>query len=368
VQTAARALGVLWLLSRGHGIAALAMWELAVIAAGNLTIAWRCLRKYPQLRLHLGKPRADVLHELTSYSMWAALLNLGQQLIYYSDNLVIAGFISATAVTMYAIGGNLIEYLRGVISSMTTTFTPLASSLEAATDSERLRQLLIYGTRAAFWVGLPIEIALFFRGPTFIRLWMGPEYAEVSGHVLQILVVAQIFLNGSHTPTAILYGTSKHRINALWMAAEAVFNLVLSVLLVRRFGIFGVAWGTLIPSAAVALLLRPQYVCRFLGVPFSRVLWESWLRPMIAAVPYAGACYFADRYWPVHHLPVFLAQMAALLPVFCICEAFMFWPEIASYFRGRWLAVRRESLDQYGTGDGAATHDTEESKAAGVRV
>ena len=352
-QTATRAICILWLLSHGHGIVALALCELTAVVLGNSAIVWRCFRKYPQLRVRFGKPDKAMVRELVLYGVWAAVLNLGQQLIYYSDNLVIAGFLSAAAVTTYAIGGNLVEYLRGVISSMTSTFTPLASSLEASGGEDRLRRLLIQGTRAAFCVALPIEIAFLLRGSTFIGLWMGPQYAAVSGHVLQILVVAQIFLNGSHTPTAILYGTSKHRINALWILAEAVANLVLSVILVRRMGVIGVAWGTLIPSAAVALFLRPQFVCREIKLPFGELFWQGWIRPVLAAVPYAAACYFADRFWHAQSLLMFIAQIAALLPIFAVFQAAMFWREIGPHIRSRISAWGTRSI---ATTAGGQTH------------
>ena len=343
LQTAARAVGILWLLSHGHGIVALALCELTAVALGNSAIVWRCFRKYPQLCIRLTKPDRAMLRELSVYGVWAAVFNLGQQLIYYSDNLVIAGFVSAAAVTTYAIGGNLVEYLRSVVSSMTSTFTPLASSLEASGGDAPLRRLLIQGTRAAFLVALPIEIAFLLRGSTFIRLWMGPQYAITSGHVLQILVIAQVFLNGSHSPTAILYGTSKHRINAFWVLAEAAANLTLSIILVRRIGVIGVAWGTLIPSAAVALLLRPRYVANMLELPFRTLLWQGWFRPLLAAIPYAIACYLADKLWPAQSLLMFIAQTAALLPIFAIFQGFMFWNEAGPLLRNRLSTLRPDA-------------------------
>jgi O-antigen/teichoic acid export membrane protein len=158
-----------------------------------------------------------------------------------------------------------------------------------------------------------------------------------------ILVVAQIFMNGSHSPTAILYGTSKHRINALWVIGEAVANLSLSVFLVRRIGIMGVAWGTLIPSAAVSLLLRPQYVARMLKLPMRSLLWQGWIRALIAAVPYAIACSFADRFWQPHTLLGFMLQIAAILPIFVLFEAFMFWREAAPFVREWFKGLRPAS-------------------------
>ena len=49
----------------------------------------------------------------------------------------------------------------------------------------------------------------------------------------------------------------KHKRIALWAIGEAVANFALSIILVRRIGIYGVAWGTTIPSVIVELFLWP---------------------------------------------------------------------------------------------------------------
>lgn len=315
-QTILRALGAVWLLERGYGIIALALWELTAVTCGNTALTIVVFRVYPQLKVHFRTPNLAIVKEFWFYSSWALVINIGQQVIYYTDNLVVAGFISAAAVTFYAIGGSLIEYLRGVITSLTSTFTPLASSMDATGDKTKLRSLMIQGTRAAFFVGLAFQIALFFRGETFIRLWMGPQYAPISGRVLQVLLIAQFALNGSHSPGAILYGTSKHKISAWWTAGEATANLILSITLVRHIGLIGVAVGTVIPSLFVTLFLRPPYVCRMLGMSLQTFLWEGWIRPIMAALPYAFACYWTDRHWSPVHLITFFLQIAAVLPLY----------------------------------------------------
>src|ERR1700746_3820352 len=113
---------------------------------------------------------------------------------------------------------------------MPTTFTPLASSFEAQGSYENLRRLVIHGTRAALLVSLPIQVALFFRGHTFIRLWMGEQYAQPSGTVMQILLLSVVFSSANTTSAGIVYGMEKHKRIALWATAEGAANLILSVI------------------------------------------------------------------------------------------------------------------------------------------
>src|SRR6266849_2560159 len=147
---------------------------------------------------------------------WVFLQHIFGQVIYYTDNLVVGAFVSVEAVTYFSIGGSLIEYLRSIVASLTMTFMPLASKYEVSGEQDKLRWLLKQGTRVAILVAWPIQIALLFRGETFIRLWMGEQYGVISGHVLQILLLSQLFTVANSTSINIILGLAKHRRCAYW--------------------------------------------------------------------------------------------------------------------------------------------------------
>jgi O-antigen/teichoic acid export membrane protein len=341
IQTALRAVGVVWLLKSGHGILALAIWEFTVVVLANAALTVLCFRIYPELRISLRRPEVAILRQFLNYSVYVFLIHCSMQLIYYTDNLIVGAFISAGAVTFYAIGGSLLEYLRQVISSVTTIFMPLASSFEARGERDQLRRLLIQGTRGSVVVALPIAVALFFRGHTFIALWMGAQYAHVSGSVLQILLLAQVFSIANFASGNIAFGLAKHRAFALGVLVESVSNLGLSIVLVKHIGIVGVAWGTVIPNLVLQLLFWPRYICKLLEIPVRPYLWQSWFRPGLAAVPFGIACYLSDRVWTATDLFQFFIQIAAILPVFFASVGLCFWKELAHQLRGRLGALSK---------------------------
>jgi O-antigen/teichoic acid export membrane protein len=333
LQTATRAAGIVFLLRSGHGILALAIWDLCTALIANSVTITLCFRIYPALRVVFGPPDRNTLKKLWNYSFYAFLINVAVQVTYYTDNIVVGAFLSPAAVTLYAIGGLLIGYVRQIVSSMTTTFTPLASTYEAEGNHENLRRLLIHGTRAALLVSLPIEAALFFRGHTFIRLWMGPQYAEPSGTVMQILLLSVLFSSANVTSGGIVYGMEKHKRIAQWAIAEGAANLILSIVLVRRIGIYGVAWGSAIPSIIIELLLWPAYISRLVKIPVRTYLWQTWVRSALVVVPFAAACAVAERYWPAHNLFVFFLQIGALLILVPLTLYLVFRDEVLTKIR-----------------------------------
>ncbi len=342
LQTCARAAGIVYLLRTGHGILALALWDLCNSVVANAALIFFCFHVYPNLKILFGMPGRATLAKLWNYSFWAFLINVAIQVTYYTDNLVVGVFLSPGAVTLYAIGGLLIAYARQIVNSMTTTFTPLASSFEAEGSYENLRRLVIHGTRAALIVSLPIEVALFFRGHTFIRLWMGEQYAGPSGTVMKILLLSVVIASANTTGGGIVYGMEKHKRLAWWAILEAVANFVLSIILVRRIGIYGVAWGTTIPSVLIELILWPRFICKLVVIPVRTYLWQTWLRTSLAIVPFGVACALAERYWPTHNLFFFFVQIAVILPLVPLTLALVFRQEAAVQIR-EWKKRRAKS-------------------------
>src|SRR5207237_7415196 len=63
---------------------------------------------------------------------------------------------------------------------------------------------------------------------------------------------------------------------------EALLNLGLSIALIGRYGILGVALGTAIPNIAMCLVVLTQ-VCRMLDVSLKTLFRESIRKPALAA-------------------------------------------------------------------------------------
>jgi O-antigen/teichoic acid export membrane protein len=212
-----------------------------------------------------------------------------------------------------------------LISGISTTMTPRVSALEASGGREEVQKLLIKTTCLATVVMLPIAVTFLLRGSSFIRLWMGREYGDISGRILWILTLALFFIPADQVATSIMTGIEKYRIVALVLCCEALCNLALSIALARPMGIFGVAWGTTLPSLAISLLFWPWYVHHALGIPSRKYLIFTWLRPAVAVIPFSLLTYGIERLWPAPNLPVFFLQIGAILPFTVLPSWYLFF-------------------------------------------
>ena len=339
VQTLARAAGVILILKGGYGLVQLAYWEVTVILLGGIATCGIALKIFPSCRVRIARPDMAILRRIWSYSFTTFIFIIAVQVITNTDNMVVGAFISVGTVAFYAIGGSLMGYSWQVVSSVSSTFTPMASNLEAGGKAEDLRRLLIRGTQGTLGIALPISLALILRGKTFITLWMGPQYSEIAGTVLQILVISQFVGIADGTAASIMMAIDKHKPVAKSAVVEAVLNLSLSVILAKTIGVYGVAWGTSISMAIVHIVFWPRYVRKILGVPIRTFLWEGWFKMTVCSLPYAAICAVTDRFWHASNLIVFFAQIAAILPIYAVCVMLVFRKEVRNIFL-KWQASR----------------------------
>jgi O-antigen/teichoic acid export membrane protein len=320
VTAGLRAVAIVVALNRGEGLVTLAGIQVGFTLLRLLANVVFLHKLYPQVRVRPRSADAQNLRLIFSFSVFSCLLHASRNLIYDSDLVVIGAYLPVTAVTFYAIGGNLVDYARALISGISQTMTPLASSLEAKQGAAGVRELLLKSSPWGTIVALPIAITFLIRGNSFIELWMGAQFAESSGDVLKILAIVMLFGASGSIVGSVLLGISRHKPLVPAFVAEGLCNLGLSIWLVHKMGIIGVAWGTLIPSLFTNFAFIPWYVRRVLGVSPWRYAQLAWLKPGLAAVPFAIITYAVEQLWPAGNLLIFFLQVALCLSFLVACD------------------------------------------------
>jgi O-antigen/teichoic acid export membrane protein len=309
-----RASLVLGVIVTGGGLVELAGIQLVSWIAGGILTAWVSLRIYPQLRL---RPEWSWPHLrlIFSYGGYAFAAQLSTAVIDQSGVIVIGAFLPMAAVTVFAIASGLVDYVRALAGGIRTTLPPLASALEARGQGQELKDLMLSGARYCTMLVLPIATVFALRGSSFIGLWMGAEYGAPSGEVLAILALRLVFLGATGAVANVMLGAGRQRTVAGMFAAEAVVTVAAIMLLVRPFGVAGVAWGITAPGVAAGVLLWPWYASRSFGVGVRQYVISIWVLPVTAVSPFIAATWLVERLWPAPRLLVFCAQVVVLVPL-----------------------------------------------------
>jgi O-antigen/teichoic acid export membrane protein len=329
-----RAAGVVAVLSRGGGLVGLAVVQLAVVSLRGMSYTFAARRLQPGLHASCALFDVDTLRAIVRFSGYTTILHILGMMIFQSDAVVIAAIMPVSQVTLFVIAGNLCQAALQVLGGMSRALFPLVSARQAIEGLEGSTVLLRDGMRLSTLVFLPIVITFLTRGPTFIGLWMGPQFARDAGYVLQVLALGLCVFASYQVLNTCIMALDLHRGLIPGFIAEALANLSLSVILGRKFGVSGVAWGTTLPRILISLAFGPWYARRKLALGIGEYAIHAWVRPFLSLLPFAVASVAVDRTWAAANLGMFFLQVVVLLPL----AALGIW--LAGLVRGERALVR----------------------------
>ncbi len=320
--------GIFLLLHRGHSLIAMAAWQFAVVMGNNLLLVLASFRLYPQLRILFRRPDPEQLRALWSLGFYVLLNNAAAQLILYSDNLVVGAFVAAAAVSYYAVAAKMVEYLRQCAIVILRFFMPMATSFVARGQFDQTRRLYTRGTQAVLLITFPIAAVLFVRGGTFLRLWIGPHFSSEATPVLRILIVGAAMMLINSGANGLALALDEQRKLAWITVAEGLANLALSIVLVRKIGVVGVAIGTVVPTALTSIFFWPALICRRLDMSLLHYVLNAWGKPLLTVVPFAMVCSWLETHRSPISMFAFFGEISLTLPFYLAGVAAFFWKEV----------------------------------------
>jgi O-antigen/teichoic acid export membrane protein len=256
-------------LNKGYGIIAISVIGFFCSQISNVIFYWIAKRLFPDMRVRKKYFQKERLRDLFGYSVWSFVIQIGDQLRFRLDSYVIAWALSAAFVTHFSIGANLANYLKNFISKATNFLTPLFTKYYAEKNIQEINNKLLFATKintimATFGGGLIIII-----GHSFIQRWVGSEYIDAYP-VLVIFIIA-VSIEAIQSPSNnVLMAVAKHRFFAIANVVEGLCNLAISLVLVKQYGMVGVALGTLIPIVVSRLIILPIYLTMCVGLPLAK--------------------------------------------------------------------------------------------------
>ncbi|HJU44106.1 MAG TPA: oligosaccharide flippase family protein [Vicinamibacterales bacterium] len=250
----------------GASLIALASIQL-VFLAFDFGVSWLVVRRrYPGVRMNLRDFDRSMMRRIFSFSMYVLVLNAAARLIFETDALVIGAFMGVAAVPFYVVANSLVVYLMDFIVAIAAVVSPMATKLNTQGDHERLRAMFLKWSKVALSITMMAGLFLAVFGPGFIGWWIDPSFEEPSGQVLQILVISSlVFLPIRGVALPILMGIGKPKAPTIAFAVAGVLNLALSIILVRPYGLAGVAIGTAVPNVLFSLFVL-AVACRELDI------------------------------------------------------------------------------------------------------
>ena len=219
--------------------------NIIVEAAGNLWISYYVNRKYPFLkqlrRQNVDEAvRANVFHNIKNIFV----VRLATKLLTTTDNVIVSSFIGVAFAGRYSNYCLITNAINNISLSLAGSIQAGMGTVLAGKDYRRGEGMLRMSTFLFFLMAASAGCGVYAAAEPFVGdLWLGKGY--LLGRPVVGACAANLFLIIVSTPVGMAMGVSglfeQERNLAVF---SAILNMLLSLGMVKRWGIFGVLAGT----------------------------------------------------------------------------------------------------------------------------
>lgn len=231
-------LGLAALLAVGSATLWPAMWQTM-----RSTLPWSTARRVTPVDRGVRRELLDYCASLSVWSVATLLVN--------SVGVVMVGHIAFAQTGVYSLAMAAATVLAGLLGALFSPLVTTAAALHAQPERRgALPDLLMKSTLSCALLLNLLFMACLLGVREAITLWVGPRFVEPLTPLLLILVGAHALRNLCAPYALMLLATGSHRRALLTAAGEGLCNLVATIALGLRFGIAGIAGGTLVGAVA----------------------------------------------------------------------------------------------------------------------
>ncbi len=251
--------------------------------------------KYKNIFISLKYFRKNRVRTLFRYSIYTFIAQIAEKLRFKVDTIIITIYIGLTAVTHYNIALSLIGYFILFIETIISVFQNYVSQQDGLEDYDSIRNKFLLTTKINTYLSIFIGFSIIFYGKSFIEKWMGANYLD-SYPILVILTLSAIINLAQHTSVKVLYGISKNKFYAYSNFIEGILNVLISLILVRKYGLIGIALGTTIPMLIFSLIIQPIYVNKILESSIKKYFFSMTINLGLPSLILGIFFLFANQY------------------------------------------------------------------------
>lgn len=210
-----------------------------------------------KLHMKFSEKRADfrLLGEIGSYSVFIAINCVVDQINWQVDKIVLGHYRGALETAVYGVASQINTLYISMSTSISSVFVPRIHRIAVSKKPDwQFTQLLTKVGRIQLLVLGLVGSGLALFGAEFIKVWAGAEYADAYPIVLLLALPGTIPLI-QNLGIEIQRAKNMHKFRSAAYACMALVNVVISIVLGKRYGGVGCAIGT-----AISIVLANGFV------------------------------------------------------------------------------------------------------------
>lgn len=199
--------------------------------------------------------------------------NIGGYLVFSTDNILIASFISVATVGLYSNYTMITQQLSALVKPILEGIGASVGNLIATENNDKTFSIFKITYLINFWIYSFCIIFLYNLLEPFISWWLGDSY--LLNNLTFVIILLNFYLFGMRTAI----GTFKIKAGLFVQdqyvpLIEGLINLTSSIIFVKYFGLAGIFMGTTLSSIATVFWTQPCIVYKHV---FNRPVWTYFI-------------------------------------------------------------------------------------------
>ena len=248
-----------------------------VITAINLSISisnWLFCRYKLKTRIKFHGFDKKLLLAISSYSIWIFINQIVDKVNWSVDQFILGIISGAIAVSVYSAASTLNTMFINLSTAISGVMLPKITRMIAENKSaHKLTNELTKIGRIQFYIIYLTVSGLIIFGKPFIRLWLGESFNEAY-QIALILIIPLCFPLMQNLGLSILQAMNKYKFKAISTLVMSVFNIIISVILARKYGATGAAIGTAMSIIICNIIIMNVYYSKVIKLEVSS-FWKE---------------------------------------------------------------------------------------------
>lgn len=201
----------------------------------------------------------NVFKEIFKYSIFIFINVIVDKINWSVDQFILGATSGTIAVSIYSAATSINTLFLNLSGAISGVLLPKMSKMVAnnASTTELTKEMIKIGKIQWLIIFLMASgIALF--GREFFIIWAGKEYEE-SYYVALLLIIPACIPLIQNLGISIRQAMNKHQFASFLNIIVAVFNVIISIFLAKKYGAIGAASGTAIGIILSSLIINIYY-------------------------------------------------------------------------------------------------------------
>ncbi len=250
--------------------------SIVFVVLQNIYISKKAATLYPYIKDKTEeKMDKEDVKEITKNVSSLFVYKVGSVITNGTDNMVISKFLGLIPVGIYSNYVLVTKSLNNVVSQLFNAITSSIGNMVVTTNPKHSRYVFEKLVFLNFWFYAFCSIAILILINPFIGLFFGEKFVLSDG--VAFALVIDFYLNGMQSAsTSFLnaYGLFyEGRYRPIFMV---ILNIIVSIILVKPFGIVGVLLGTIISRICTICWMDPRIVYKY-GFKNEKKVWKYYV-------------------------------------------------------------------------------------------